>query len=109
MSITQDEVMSEVAKHLNKNYNTDLQASYNIFKVLERLGWLQIFFTNHKNTYTNSLIKFLLSKMKPLLLSLDEPAIFSIYGDITNFESKNKIINKITCGNIGRFYEENSP
>ena len=71
MTITQEEVMSEVAKHLNKNYSTDLEACYNIFKILERLGWLQIYFTDHKNTYTNSLIKFLLSKMKPLLLALD--------------------------------------
>jgi hypothetical protein len=109
MTITQEEVMSEVAKHLNKNCSTDIEASYNIFKILERLGWLQIYFTNNKNTYTNSLIKFLLSKMKPLLLALDEPAIFNLYGDISNFENKNKIISKITCGNIGQFYERNAP
>ena len=96
--------MTEIAKYLNKNANSDLQASYNIFKILERLGWLQLYFTEHKNTYSNSMIKFLLSKLKPLTLNLTEPNIFAIYGDYSE-DNKAHIVDKIICGNIGKFYD----
>jgi hypothetical protein len=76
MSMTSDSVISGLAKYLNKNASTDLQASHNIFKILERLAWLQGYYTNHQNIYSNSMIKYLLSKIKPLLVVLDEPSIF---------------------------------
>jgi len=62
--------MREIIKYLNNFAKTDLQSSYNIFKIVERLGLLQQYFTLNKNVYSNSLIKYVLSKLKPLLLSL---------------------------------------
>lgn len=59
-----------MVKYLNNFARTDLQSSYNWFKIVERLAWLQQFFTTNKNVYSNSLIKYILSKIKPLLLSL---------------------------------------
>lgn len=68
--------MREIIKYLNNFAKTDLQSSYNIFIIVERLGLLQQYFTNNKNVYSNSLIKYVLSKLKPLLLSLEEKSIF---------------------------------
>ena len=55
------------------------------------------------------MIKFLLSKMKPLLMGLEEPVIFEKYGDISSSANKDHIINQILCGNIGSFFENNAP
>lgn len=62
--------MREIIKYLNNFAKTDLQSSYNIFKIVERLGLLQQYFTYNKNVYSNSLIKYVLSKLKPLLVAL---------------------------------------
>lgn len=67
---TRDRIMREIIKYLNNFAKDDLQSSYNIFMIVERLGLLQQYFTNNKNVYSNSLIKYVLSKLKPLLLSL---------------------------------------
>jgi hypothetical protein len=67
---TRDTIVNEMVKYLNNFARTDLQSSYNWFKIVERLAWLQQFFTNNKNVYSNSLIKYILSKIKPLLMSL---------------------------------------
>ena len=71
MSVSSEAIIAEISKYLNKNAASDLPASYNIFKIMERLGWLQIYFTEHKNTYSNSMIKFLLAKLKPMLQALE--------------------------------------
>ena len=55
------------------------------------------------------MIKFLQAKLKPLLLSLNDPAIFALYGDISSEENKERIATRILSGNIGSFYEQNSP
>ena len=55
------------------------------------------------------MIKFLLAKLKPLLLALEEPVIFEKYGDISDPYNKDKIISQIMCGNIGSFYQNNAP
>jgi len=67
---TRDTIVNEMVKYLNNFARTDLQSSYNWFKIVERLAWLQKFFTDNKNVYSNSLIKYILSKIKPLLMSL---------------------------------------
>lgn len=73
---TRDTIVNEMVKYLNNFARTDLQASYNWFRIVERLAWLQQFFTLNKNVYSNSLIKYILSKIKPLLLSLEDRLIF---------------------------------
>ena len=105
VSMTSEAIIGEMAKYLNKNSGTDLNSSYTIIKILERLGWMQVYFTLHKNTYTNSMIKYLMAKLKPLLLALEEPAIFAVYGPIP----KEAILSKILTGNIGHFYEQHAP
>ena len=85
------EVTDEVVKYLNKNASSDLQTAYNVFKIIERLAWIQQFFTKNGNVYSNSMIKFLLSKMKPLLQSLEEPALFHAAGmDAASFVNAKK-------------------
>lgn len=61
------------------------------------------------------MIKFILSKVKPMLFLLDEPYIFQAKipdasaGD-SIFKTKREIlINQFLDGNIGNFFENNSP
>jgi hypothetical protein len=116
---TRPSVVNEIVKYLNEFASTDLQSSYNWFKIVERLAWLQQFFTNNKNVYSNSLLKYILSKLKPILLSLEEKSIFeqgmsSVIGvdereSSTFKDAKEAMINKILQGNISKFYEEKNP
>ena len=108
MALTNESIMEAVTKHLNKTCTSDIQPSHNILKIVERLGLLQKFFTDHKNTYTNSMIKFLLSKMKPLLLSLDDP-IYAFYGDVSSQEQKEEAVHRILSGDVAIFFVENQP
>ena len=73
---TREAVVEQIVQYLNEFALTDLQSSYNWFRIAERLAWLQQFFTTNKNVYSNSLIKYILSKIKPILLALNERAIF---------------------------------
>jgi len=99
-----------MVKYLNNYAKTDLDSSYNWFKITERLAWLQRYFTNNKNVYSNSMIKFILSKVKPMLFCLEEPYIFQAKipdassGD-SIFKSKREVlINQFLDGNIGEFF-----
>lgn len=116
MSLSAKEVTDEIVKYLKKNANNDLQASYNVFKIAERLAWLQQYFTLNKNVYSNSLIKFIVSKLKPMLLSLDEPTIYRNYlsehiqSSPEEFAKEHELfISKILAGNISEFYQTHSP
>lgn len=110
-----------MVKYLNNYAKTDRQASYNWFKVVERLACLQQFFTNNKNVYSNSLIKYVLSKIKPLLLSLDDKAIFEQglaslglsddeHSDSSALKAgKELLLNRLLAGNIFTFFDQKSP
>jgi hypothetical protein len=65
-----------MVKYLNNYARIDIDSSYNWFKIVERLAWLQKYFTSNKNVYSNSMIKFILSKIKPMLSLLEESYIF---------------------------------
>lgn len=65
-----------MVKYLNNYAKNDIVSSYNWFKIAERLAWLQKYFTSNKNVYSNSMIKFILSKIRPMLNLLEEPYIF---------------------------------
>lgn len=91
-----------MVKYLNNfgHSHSDLQSSYNWFKIFERLAWLQHYFTLNKNVYSNSMIKFILSKVKPMLLRLEEPTIFqakiSPSADVAIFhEQREGVINRM--------------
>lgn len=101
----------EIVKYLNKNASSDLQTAYNIFKIVERLAWLQVYFTNNKNVYTNSMIKFLLSKMKIILEALEEPSIFNSKSSDSSILRKERelVIAKMLSGKIGDFYARKDP
>lgn len=68
---TRESVVQQIVQYLNEFAVADLQSSYNWFRIAERLAWLQQFFTTNKNVYSNSLIKYILSKIKPILLALN--------------------------------------
>jgi len=68
--ISKEEIVKDMLKYLNNAEKKDYESSYNWFKITERLAWLQKYFTSNKNVYTNSLIKFILSKVKPMLFLL---------------------------------------
>jgi hypothetical protein len=76
--ISKEKVVNEMVNYLNNYAGSDLQASYSWFKITERLAWLQQFFTTNKNVYSNSMIKFILSRVKPMLQRLDEATIFQV-------------------------------
>lgn len=111
ISMTSKEVTDEIVKYLNKNGSSDIQTAYNVFKIIERLGWIQQYFTRNANVYSNSMIKFLLTKLKPIILSLDEPSLFKAKSsDASGFAAeREEFITKIFSGRIGKFYEEHSP
>ena len=39
----------------------------NFIRICERLGWIKNYFTEKKNTYTNSFIKFLLNRLEAVI------------------------------------------
>ncbi len=112
--ISKEKVVEEMVKYLNNYAKTDLDSSYNWFKITERLAWLQKYFTSNKNVYSNSMIKFILSKVKPMLFRLEEPYIFQAKipegsSSDSAFRTKREVlINQFLEGNIGRFFENNS-
>ncbi len=106
ISMTSKEVTDEIVKYLNKNGTSDIQTAYNVFKIIERLGWIQQYFTRNANVYSNSMIKFLLTKLKPIILSLDEPSLFKAKSsDASGFTvEREEFIIKLFSGRIGKFY-----
>jgi hypothetical protein len=64
--VTREKVTGEIVSYLNRFAKEDQQATYNLFKIVERLGCLQNYFTEMRNVYSNSLIKFINSKFKIL-------------------------------------------
>jgi len=48
------------------------QHALNFIKISERIGWLRSFFTSNKNIYSNSMTKFILMKIKEILVEFDE-------------------------------------
>jgi hypothetical protein len=106
ISMTSKEVTDEIVKYLNKNGSSDIQTAYNVFKIIERLGWIQQYFTRNANVYSNSMIKFLLTKLKPIILSLDEPSLFKAKSsDASGFAvEREEFIIKLFSGRIGKFY-----
>lgn len=106
ISMTSKEVTDEIVKYLNKNGSSDIQTAYNVFKIIERLGWIQQYFTRNANVYSNSMIKFLLTKLKPIILSLDEPSLFKAKSSpAPGFAvEREEFIIKLFSGRIGKFY-----
>lgn len=72
---------------------------------------MQVYFTNNKNVYTNSMIKFLLSKMKIILEALEEPSIFNSKSSDSSILRKERelVIAKMLSGKIGDFYARKDP
>lgn len=104
MSLAPKQVQDQITKYLNKNASNDIGASYNLFKIVERLAWLQKYFTEHHNTYSNSLIKFLLTKIKPVLEGLEEPTIFKASSDNV-VAQRDTVLHNLLSGNIGDFFK----
>jgi hypothetical protein len=56
--------------HSLNNANND--GPYNFIRICERLGFIKNYFADKKNIYTNSFIKFLLSKFRKIISEFDD-------------------------------------
>lgn len=93
---------------------TSNDGPYNFIRICERLGWIKSYFVEKKNTFTNSFIKFLLSKFKKIIEEFDDNIylpgmnITSGLGRAPTKPEKEKarvgLIEKIMTGDIGTFY-----
>lgn len=106
--VTYDKLKKEMVGYLRNFAITDFQASYNWFKITERLGCLQKFFTTNKNIYSNSLIRFILSKARIFLDELDSPIYKNkTTEDMSDVDAKKYVIDRLIEGRIHKFFKEN--
>ncbi len=54
-------LVSEFKNYLHSAKNASKSGPYNFIKICERLGWIRNYFSNNKNVFTTSFIKFLLN------------------------------------------------
>ena len=55
-------------KDMLSSFNSaDPRDAHNFMKIAERLVWIRLFFTENKNVYSNSMLKFIISKIKDIL------------------------------------------
>lgn len=64
-----------------------MDGPYNFIRMCERLGFIKNYFAEKKNVYSNSFIKFLLSKFRVIISEFDD----NIYLEgMTGFGSMNR-------------------
>jgi hypothetical protein len=91
----------------------------NFIRICERLGWIKHYFTEKKNTYTNSFIKFLLSRFESVISEFDDeiflPGMELPSGQkrapmkSEKEEARKGLIVKIMRGDIGTFFVQEDP
>ena len=99
---------------LHPKDNPSKDGPYNMIRICERLGWIKNYFVEKKNTFTNSFIKFLLSKFRMIIKEFDDSIymdgmkIPDVVGRAPTKSEKEKarvgLIEKIMAGDIGTFY-----
>jgi hypothetical protein len=67
--------------------------AYNFIRISERLAWIRIYFTENKNVYSNSMLKFIMMKNRIVMEQLDLK-IFQSKSE----EEKSKVITIIMKG-----------
>ena len=101
------------------NAGEKLHNSQNFLKIVERLGCLQQYFNSNKNIASNSLIKFISSKIKPFLYSLHEREIWKqgLPEEVRNLDAdseeykqaKKGLVHRLSEGSIFEYYRTNDP
>ena len=91
----------------------------NFIRICERLGWIKFYFTERKNTFTNSFIKFLLSRFEKVICEFDDeiylPGMELPSGQkrapmkSEKEEARKGLITKIMRGDIGTFFVQEDP
>lgn len=69
---TREKIEAEMKTILHPIDNTSPDGPYNFIRICERLGFIKNYFTTQKNVYTNSFIKFLLSKFRNIISEFDD-------------------------------------
>jgi hypothetical protein len=69
---TRKAIEEEMNNFLHSLSNAKNTGPYNFIRICERLGWIKNYFADKKNVYSNSFIKFLLSKFKKIISEFDD-------------------------------------
>jgi hypothetical protein len=57
---------------IKKNPTQTNDGPYNFIRICERLGFIKNYFSDRKNVYSNSFIKYLLMKFKNIISEFDD-------------------------------------
>ncbi len=69
---TRDKIQEEMKNFLHSLNNATNDGPYNFIRICERLGFVKNYFADKKNVYSNSFIKFLLSKFRDIISQFDD-------------------------------------
>lgn len=114
MLATDPKINNEMQNILHPLDSTENIGPKNFIRICERLGFIKNYFADKKNVYTNSFIKFLLSKFEAVISEFDD----EIYLPGMNLPSEQPrapmksekevarkgLISKIMRGDIGTFF-----
>ena len=111
---TRKKIEEEMKTILHPIENVSNDGPYNFIRICERLGWIKNYFADKKNVYTNSFIKFLLSKFRLIINDFDDNIYLpgmNITSGLNRAPTKPEkerarvgLIEKIMNGDIGTFF-----
>lgn len=66
--ITREACVRDLLIALNsKDNEKGYENAYNFIRICERLAWVRTFFTENKNVYSTSMIKYIIMKLRSIL------------------------------------------
>lgn len=65
--VTREACIKDMVSALNGNEDH----AHKFIRIAERLAWVRCFFTDNKNVYSNSMLKFIMMKVKSILEALN--------------------------------------
>ena len=119
MLATDKKIGTEMKGVLHPLDSGDSKGPKNFIRICERLGWIKNYFTEKKNTYTNSFIKFLLNRFEQVICEFDDeiylPGMELPSGQkrapmkSEKEKARTGLIAKIMRGDIGTFFVQEDP
>lgn len=119
MLATDKKIGEEMKSVLHPVDSGDSKGPKNFIRICERLGWIKNYFTEQKNTYTNSFIKFLLNRFEAVICEFDDeiylPGMELPSGQkrapmkSEKEEARKGLIAKIMRGDIGTYFSTGDP
>lgn len=114
MLATDPKIKDEMQNILHPLDNSDNTGPKNFIRICERLGFIKNYFSDKKNIYTNSFIKYLLHEFEAVISEFDDEIYMpgmNLQGDQLRAPKKSEkevarkfLINKIMRGDIGTFF-----